>query len=64
MTPAVVTVSRKGEARIVYGHPWIFRSDIARSDGAGEGAVVRVVSQQGRPLGHAFHSSRSEIACG
>ena len=61
MTQPAVTVSRKGEARIVYGHPWVFRSDIARSDGAGEGAVVRVVSQQGRPLGHAFHSSRSEI---
>ena len=58
---SVVTVSRKGEARIVYGHPWVFRSDIARAEGAGEGAVVRVVSSQGRPLGHAFHSSRSEI---
>jgi 23S rRNA (cytosine1962-C5)-methyltransferase len=58
---STVTVSRKGEARIVYGHPWIFRSDIARADNAGDGAVVKVVSQQGRPLGHAFHSSRSEI---
>jgi len=56
-----VLVSKRGEARIVYGHPWIFRSDVARADGAGEGSVVRVVGPQGRALGHAFHSSRSEI---
>ena len=56
-----VTVSRRGEARIVYGHPWVFRSDVARADGAGEGSVVRVLGHQGRPLGHAFPSSRSEI---
>jgi 23S rRNA (cytosine1962-C5)-methyltransferase len=56
-----VTVSKRGEARIVYGHPWVFRSDVAHADGAGEGSIVRVVGQQGRALGHAFHSSRSEI---
>ena len=61
MTSPTVAVSKRGEARIVYGHPWVFRSDVARADGAGEGAVVRVVGYQGRPLGHAFHSSRSEI---
>lgn len=58
---ATVTVSKKGEARIVYGHPWVFRSDVAHADGAGEGSVVKVAGQQGRVLGHAFHSSRSEI---
>jgi 23S rRNA (cytosine1962-C5)-methyltransferase len=58
---ATVTVSKKGEARIVYGHPWVFRSDVAHADGAGEGSVVKVTGQQGRVLGHAFHSSRSEI---
>ena len=56
-----VMVSKRGEARIVYGHPWVFRSDVARADGAGEGSVVRVIGHQGRALGHAFHSSRSEI---
>ena len=58
--PAVV-VSGKGEARVLRGHPWVFRSDVARSEGAGPGAVVRVVGPRGRPLGYAFHSSRSEI---
>jgi 23S rRNA (cytosine1962-C5)-methyltransferase len=58
--PAVVVTS-KGEARVLRGHPWVFRTDVARHDGAGPGAVVRVIGPRGRPLGHAFYSSRSEI---
>jgi 23S rRNA (cytosine1962-C5)-methyltransferase len=58
--PAVV-VTGKGQARVLRGHPWVFRTDIARTDGAGPGAVVRVIGPRGRPLGHAFYSSRSEI---
>lgn len=58
--PAVV-VSGKGEARVLRGHPWVFRSDVARAEGALPGAVVRVLGPRGRPLGFAFHSSRSEI---
>src|SRR5688572_13245084 len=60
LEPAVV-VTGKGEARVLRGHPWVFRTDIARTDGAGPGAVVRVIGPRGRPLGHAFYSSRSEI---
>ena len=58
--PAVV-VTGKGEARVLRGHPWVFRSDVTRADGAGPGAIVRVLGPRGRPLGFAFHSSRSEI---
>jgi 23S rRNA (cytosine1962-C5)-methyltransferase len=58
---ATVTVSRKGEARLRRGHPWIFRSDVSHTDGVTPGCVVRVLSSQNRPLGHAFYSSRSEI---
>jgi 23S rRNA (cytosine1962-C5)-methyltransferase len=58
--PAVV-VTGKGEARVLRGHPWVFRSDVSRAEGAGPGAVVRVLGPRGRPLGFAFHSSRSEI---
>jgi 23S rRNA (cytosine1962-C5)-methyltransferase len=54
-------VSRKGEARVRRGHPWIFRSDVTRADHADPGSVVRVLSSQNRPLGFAFFSSRSEI---
>ncbi len=60
MNPEVV-VARKGEARLLGGHPWIFRSDIARDEGVPPGALVRVVGTSGRVLGHAFYSSRSEI---
>jgi 23S rRNA (cytosine1962-C5)-methyltransferase len=54
-------VSARGEARALGGHPWIFRSDVARTDGISPGAVVRVLGPRGRPLGFAFYSSRSEI---
>jgi 23S rRNA (cytosine1962-C5)-methyltransferase len=60
MLPSVV-VNKKGEARIRRGHPWVFRSDVTRAEGATPGAVVRVVGPQGRPLGYAFFSSQSEI---
>src|SRR5262245_65410126 len=55
------TVTRKGEARVLRGHPWIFRSDVAQRDGCAPGSVVRVLSPRGKPLGFAFYSSRSEI---
>jgi len=61
MTPATAIVSRKGADRIRAGHPWVFRSDVSRADGAEPGALVRVVDARGGPLGFAFHSSRSEI---
>jgi 23S rRNA (cytosine1962-C5)-methyltransferase len=56
-----VIVSKRGEARVRSGHPWIFRSDVARADGVPAGAVVRVLGPSGRPLGFAFYSSLSEI---
>jgi len=56
-----VVVSRKGEARILRGHPWIFRTDVVRAQGITPGAVVRVAGSRGRPLGFAFYSDRSEI---
>jgi 23S rRNA (cytosine1962-C5)-methyltransferase len=54
-------VSRRGEGRVQRGHPWIFRSDVARVEGAAPGSVVRVLAASGRPLGFAFFSSASEI---
>jgi 23S rRNA (cytosine1962-C5)-methyltransferase len=56
-----VVVSRKGQARIERGHPWVFRSDVLKDAGASPGAVVRVVDPRGAPLGFALWSSRSEI---
>lgn len=54
-------VSRRGEARVEAGHPWVYRSDLLKEVGASPGAVVRVEGARGRPLGFAFYSSRSEI---
>jgi 23S rRNA (cytosine1962-C5)-methyltransferase len=56
-----VVVSRKGAARVLRGHPWVFRSDVADARGVPGGSVVRVLGPGERPLGHAFFSSRSEI---
>jgi len=56
-----VTISPRGEDRLLNGHPWIYRSDVARSD-AGPGETVQVRSSRGRPLGYALYSDRSEIA--
>jgi 23S rRNA (cytosine1962-C5)-methyltransferase len=56
-----VVVSRKGQARIERGHPWVFRSDVVKDGGASPGAVVRVADVRGMPLGFALWSSRSEI---
>ena len=56
-----VVVSRKGQARIERGHPWVFRSDVVKDDGASPGALVRVADVRGTPLGFAFWSSHSEI---
>lgn len=56
-----VAVDHRGEARIARGHPWIYRSDVVGDGGATAGAVVRVTSARGRPLGFAFWSAQSEI---
>ena len=61
MAEGTVTVSKKGEARVRRGHPWIFRSDITHTHDAIPGGVVRVLGSHARPLGFAFFSSRSEI---
>ena len=57
----LVRVTHKGEGRILRGHPWVFRSDVAQTKDAAPGAVVRVATERGKPLGFALFSSRSEI---
>jgi 23S rRNA (cytosine1962-C5)-methyltransferase len=55
-----VTVTKRGEERIQTGHPWVYRSDIARVDAAA-GEIVTVTAPRGRVLGDALFSDRSEI---
>jgi len=61
VTHLPVIVSKRGESRVRSGHPWIFKSDVARATGVAPGAVVRVLGSTGRPLGFAFFSAQSEI---
>ena len=56
---AVVTA--KGARRWQQGHPWIFRSDVARRPGTDAGAVL-VSDQRGKSIGVALWSPRSEIS--
>lgn len=58
---SAVTISHRGEERIRSGHPWIYKSDLARIEANG-GDIVRVTSTRGRSLGYALYSDRSEIA--
>src|SRR5687767_456765 len=56
-----VVVNRRGEERVQLGHPWIYRSDVVRTD-AEPGETVGVMGPRGRLLGRALYSNRSEIA--
>lgn len=58
---ALAVVSRKGSQRWMRGHPWIYRSDVADRPETPPG-VVRVVETNGRELGWALWSPRSEIS--
>lgn len=51
------------EKRVHSGHPWVFRSDIARIEGAfTPGDVVDVLSSKGRFLAKAYYNPQSQIA--
>jgi 23S rRNA (cytosine1962-C5)-methyltransferase len=59
----VVTLAPGRESRPNAGHPWIYRSDIARTDGpAPPGAVGVVRDHRGRFLGQATVNLASQIA--
>ncbi len=50
------------EKRVLNGHPWVFRSDIAKMEGETEpGGIVSVVSSKGRFVAKAFWNPASEI---
>ena len=61
MTSPTVTITARGIERIVSGHPWIYRADIADASGAEPGAIVEVVDRKRRSWGQALYSSRSQI---
>src|SRR5258706_5341207 len=57
-----VTVRLRAKRRIAAHHPWIFGDDVAASDAAAHGDLVRVRDNAGAVLGVAFWSARSKIA--
>lgn len=60
---ANVILHKNKEQRVYNGHPWIFRSDIERVEGAyQDGDVVRVLSSRGKFLAMAVYNPRSQIS--
>jgi 23S rRNA (cytosine1962-C5)-methyltransferase len=59
-TMPTVAISPRGEDRARAGHPWIYRSDVARPQAAA-GDLVEVIGAHGRTAGYALFSDRSEI---
>jgi 23S rRNA (cytosine1962-C5)-methyltransferase len=55
-----VKVTARGAERWKQGHPWIYRSDVADA-ASQEPGIVPVTDRQGRFLGQALYSPRSEI---
>ena len=55
-----VTITKRGDQRLRNGHPWIYKSDVARVEAAA-GDTVQVFDSRGHPAGHALFSDRSEI---
>ncbi|MDD3410038.1 MAG: class I SAM-dependent rRNA methyltransferase [Eubacteriales bacterium] len=60
---ATVILHRGKEQRVFSGHPWVFRSDIARVEGEFQnGDVVRVAGDRGQFLAMAVYNPRSQIS--
>ena len=58
-----VTLAQGKDKRLHAGHPWIYRSEIARVEGeATPGAIAVVHDHRGRFLGQAMLNLRSQIA--
>ena len=60
---AKVNIAKGREKRVVYGHPWIFRSDINNIEGNFEpGDVVDIYSSKKKFLGMGYINLNSQIA--
>jgi 23S rRNA (cytosine1962-C5)-methyltransferase len=62
VSEATVSITQRGAERILAGHLWVYRSDVADAAGAEPGAVVRLQDRRQRYLGQALYSSKSQIA--
>lgn len=57
-----VTIAKGGIERILSGHVWIYRTDLAAIPTAEPGAIVRVIDRKKRYWGQALYSDKSQIA--
>jgi 23S rRNA (cytosine1962-C5)-methyltransferase len=61
---ARLLVGPRGVARARAGHPWVYRADVRRFDGAWRAdEAVTVVDPAGGVLGRGFYNPRTQIAC-
>ncbi len=60
--PPTARVRDRALARFARRHPWIYKSDVERVEGAAAGDVVAVRDARGRFLARALFSDHSEIA--
>ena len=56
------TIAQRGIERILSGHVWIYRTDLAAPPAAEPGDVVRVIDRKKRYWGQALYSDKSQIA--
>ena len=62
MSQPAVTISARAIERILSGHLWIYRTDVADASKAEPGAVVRLEDRKKHYWGQALYSSKSQIA--
>lgn len=57
-----ITITPKGEAALVGGHPWVYEGEVTELSGpVSDGQLVDVISRRGSWLGCGFFNSRSRI---
>ena len=57
-----ITITPKGEAALVGGHPWVYEGEVTGLSGpVSDGQLVDVISRRGSWLGCSFFNSRSRI---
>lgn len=57
-----ITITPKGEAALVGGHPWVYKGEVTGLSGpVSDGQLVDVISRRGSWLGCGFFNSRSRI---
>lgn len=61
---AKITITPKGEAALLKGHPWVYEGEVTAIEGTvADGDLVDVCNRKGAYLGTAFYNSHSLIRC-